>query len=140
MFEAVRRGVTMNTRITVHVHTAITPSTLPTNIVNKNGVLAPADAASPPAPRPKPRADSNPETKRNGSANIKSWRRRREYHPRVVRRNDYEVWIDRLNLDVWSLLHRNVFVRAKVTVRFRLAAHALNGIHNRRAVGENGVA
>src|SRR6202035_5651472 len=140
MFEAVRPDVAMNTRVAVHVHTAITPSTLPTNIVNKNGVLAPADAASPPAPSPKPRADSNPETKRNGSANIKSWRRRRENHPRVVRRNDYEVWNDRLNLNVWSLSHRNVFVRAKITVRFRLTAHALNGIHNCGPVCENGVA
>src|SRR6202045_1653609 len=140
MFEAVRRGVTMNTRVAVHVHTAITPSTLPTNIVNKNGVLAPADAASPPAPRPKPRADSNPETKCNGSANIKSWRRRREYNPRSVRRNDYEVWIDRLNLDVWSLSHRNVFVRAKIAVLFRLTTHALNGIHNCGTIYENGVA
>src|ERR1700722_6809104 len=130
----------MNTRVAVHVHTAITPSTLPTNIVNKNGVLAPADAASPPAPRPKPRADSNPETKRNGSANIKSWRRRREYHPRVVRRNDYEVWIDWLNLNVWSLSHGNVFARAKGTVLFPLPAHAWNGIHNSGTVGENGVA
>src|SRR6202011_3406719 len=109
MFEAVRRDVTMNPRITVHVHTAITPSTLPTNIVNKNGVLAPADAARPPAPRQKPRADSNPEAKRNGPININSWRGRHEYHPRVVRRNDHEVWIDRLNLNVWSLSHRNVF-------------------------------
>src|ERR1700724_1014852 len=140
MFEAVRRDVTMNTRITVHVHPAITPSTLPTNIVNKNGVLAPADAASPPAPRPKPRADSNPETKRNGSANIKSWRRRREYHPRVVRRNDYKIWIDRLNLDVWPLSHRNVFVRAKIAILFRLTAHALNGIPNCGTVCKNGVA
>src|ERR1700730_15367332 len=116
MFETVRRDVTMNTRITVHVHTAITPSTLPTNVVNKNGVLAPADAASPPAPRPKPRADSNHEAKRNGPSKIKAWRRRHEYHPRVVRRNDYEAWIDRLNQNVWCLSHRNVFVRAKVTV------------------------
>src|SRR6202166_4619121 len=130
----------MNTRVAVHVHTAITPSTLPKNIVNKNGVLAPADAASTPAPRAKPRADSNPEAKRIDTSNIKSWRRRREYHPRVVRRNDYEVWINRLNLNVWSLSHRNVFVRAKVTVLFRLTAHALNGIHNCGTIYENGVA
>src|SRR3979411_1936103 len=140
MFGRVRGTAPANPRITVHAPSEITPSTLPTNIVNKNGVLAPADAASPPAPRPKPRADSNPEAKRNGPTNIKSWRRRREYHPRVVRRNDHEVWIDRLNLNVWSLSHRNVFVRAKVTVLFRLTAHALNGIHNCGTVYENGVA
>src|SRR6202166_5372471 len=129
----------MKARVAVHVHTPITQSTLPTTIVDKNGVLAPADTASPPAPGTNPRAQSNPEAKRNGSANIKSWRRRREYHPRLVRRNDYEVWIDRLNLDVWSLSHRNVFVRAKVTVLFRLTAQALNGIHNCGTVYENGV-
>src|ERR1700688_1394176 len=103
----------MKARVAVHVHTPITPSTLPTNIVNKNGVLAPADTASPPAPGTKPRAQSNPEAKRNGSANIKTWRRRREYHPRLVRRNDYEVWIDRLNLNVGPIPNGNVFVRTK---------------------------
>lgn len=44
-FDAVRVDVGMNARVAVTIHAAMGPGALPTNIVNQNGSLAPANAA-----------------------------------------------------------------------------------------------
>src|SRR5579871_3710222 len=76
-FQAIRDYVAMKGGVTVNVYATIHPSTLPADIVDKNGVLSPADTARAPAPRTKPSAQGDTEAKHDGSADKESrtWRR-----------------------------------------------------------------
>ena len=68
MFEAVRGNVPVNARVTVNIYAAILPATLPTDIVDEEGALNPANAAFTPASGTKPRAQRNAEAEHDGSA------------------------------------------------------------------------